>query len=100
VIHQLSTCHHPIPILFRLNIIYWKEGKLYHENKWTNFDTISDYNLYFDASGAPLKFLTYDFNEWKAKGLDVHSIIADPLFDDLHRGKFTCKTHSPAFKLY
>jgi hypothetical protein len=58
-----------------------------------------DYNLYYDASGKPPKFLALDFEQWKAKGLDVHSIVADPLFVDPKKGDFQLDPRSPAFKL-
>lgn len=85
-------------ILYR-NIIYWKDAELFRREKWDNFDIILDYNLYYDASGKPVKFLSYRFEEWKEKGLDQHSIIADPLFVDPENGDFTLKPESPAFKL-
>lgn len=83
------------------NIFYWKEGTLYYDKKWPNFDVIQDYNLYYDASGHPVKFLDYDFQEWKTKGpfLDQHSVLADPLFVDAENGDFTLNPDSPAFKL-
>jgi len=81
------------------NIVYWKEGKLHHGNSWSNFDTVYDYNLYFDASGRPINFLAFTFEEWKTKGLDLHSIIADPLFVDPEQGDFTLKPGSPALEI-
>ena len=36
---------------------------------------------------------------WRAKGLDVHSIVADPLFEDLEKQNFKLKKNSPAFKV-
>ena len=83
------------------NIFYWKEGSLYYDKEWLNFDVIQDYNLYYDASGRDVKFLVYDFQEWITKGafLDQHSIITDPLFVDAEGGDFTLRPGSPAFKL-
>jgi len=85
-------------ILYR-NIFYWKDGKPFYRENWENFDIILDYNLYYDASGKPFKFLEYSFEEWKEKGMDGNSIIADPLFVDPENGDFTLKPESPAFKL-
>lgn len=84
---------------FYRNIYYWDKGVLIREKAWPNFDIVMDYNLYFNASGHPITFLSYSFDEWKEKGMDVHSIIADPLFVNPDSGDFTLKPESPAFKL-
>lgn len=83
------------------NIFYWREGVLYSDKKWLNFNVIQDYNLYYDASGRPVKFLEYNFGEWTTKGpfLDQHSVLADPLFVDVENGDFTLDPDSPAFKI-
>ena len=82
------------------NIHYWKTGRLFFDRfDWPDFNTIRDYNLYFDITGKPIKFVNDTFEEWKAKGLDVNSLIADPLFVDPENGDFTLKPGSPAFKL-
>jgi hypothetical protein len=85
-------------MLYR-NIIYWKDGELFRREDWDNFDIILDYNLYCDISGKPFKFLNYTLEEWHEKGMDRHSIIADPLFCDPENGDFSLKPESPAFKL-
>jgi hypothetical protein len=38
-------------------------------------------------------------HEWKAKGLDVHSFIADPLFVDPENNDYRLRPESPAFQL-
>ncbi len=81
------------------NLFYWKGGKLYNEEKWPNYRMVSDYNLYWDVDEQPVKFLTYPFREWQAKGLDQHSVIADPLFTDANNGDFLLQPASPALKL-
>jgi len=85
--------------IFSRNILYWKEGKLLRRDDWLDFATVQDYNLYFDATGEPVKFGKRTFGQWKAKKLDRGSIIADPLFLDPERGDFRLKGESPAFKL-
>ncbi|MBI3920787.1 MAG: right-handed parallel beta-helix repeat-containing protein [Armatimonadetes bacterium] len=92
--YNLSNCN----ICCR-NIFYWKEGKLEERDDWLDFGTVQDWNLYFDARGEPVKFLRYSFDEWKAKGLDRSSILADPLFVDPDNGNLNLKPESPAFKL-
>ncbi len=46
-----------------------------------------------------MRFMKYSFDEWKAKGLDEHSLVADPLFVDPKNGNFSLKPESPALKL-
>ena len=85
--------------LIQQNIYYWKQGKLFRRDHWHNFTTLRDYNLYFDASGRPIKFLEWSLEEWRRKKyLDQHSIIADPLFVDPDNGDFRLKAGSPAIE--
>ncbi len=63
----------------------------------------SDYNVFFHTegkdlvnSGAP----GFDsFAEWQGRGLDTHSIVADPLFVDPANDDYSLKPDSPALKL-
>lgn len=75
------------------------KSRLFKAKDWANYDVVMDYNLYFDPSGKPVKFLSYDFQQWKEKGLDRKSIIADPLFVDVGKGDYGLKPDSPAFNL-
>ena len=72
---------------------------LIKEPDWWSFATLWDYNLYWQSRGEPVRFMRYSFDEWKAKGLDVHSVIADPLFVDPEKHDFRLRPESPAFKL-
>lgn len=81
------------------NIHLLKSGKVFLEESWLNYQTICDYNLYWDVSAGPIRFLTHSFDEWKAKGLDGSSVVADPLFVDAEGGDFSLKPESPALKL-
>ena len=49
--------------------------------------------------GKPVQFLKYGFEEWKGKGLDQHSVIADPKFADAAKGDLALAADSPARKL-
>ena len=90
-IHQTGVFFH--------NIFYWNTGTLFEREDWVDYSIIMDNNLYFDATGSPVKFCAFTFDEWKAKGLDQHSLVADPLFVDPKNGDFTVKPASPAFQL-
>jgi len=85
--------------LFARNLVVWKDGPLIKEADWPSFSTLWDYNLYFREGGGPVTFMKYTFDQWKAKGLDVHSLVADPQFVDPAKGDFSLKPDSPALRL-
>ncbi|MBI2302311.1 MAG: right-handed parallel beta-helix repeat-containing protein [Armatimonadetes bacterium] len=84
--------------VFCRNLVYWNEGKLIAGEDWGDFELVHDGNLFYDPRG-PARFLKYSFDEWKAKGLDRSSVVADPLFADPEHGDFRLKPGSPAEKL-
>jgi len=87
-------------VFYRNVFVYdGSRSKLFRPDTWANYDIVLDYNLYHDASGKPPQFLGMGFEEWKKKGLDAHSIVADPMFVDPAKGDFSLKPDSPAFKL-
>lgn len=96
------------------NIFYYQSDRgqrLFEPDPWSNYDMVLDYNLYYDASGKPPKFLGFEFEPWKAQsaehwkkmekgqGLDCHSLVADPMFVDPEKGDLRLKPESPALKL-
>lgn len=85
--------------LFARNIVIWKEGPLIKEADWPSFSTLWDYNLYFREGGEPVTFMKYTFDQWKAKGLDENSLVADPKFVDPARRDFSLRPDSPALRL-
>ena len=85
--------------VFSRNIVVWNEGPLIKEADWPNFSTLWDYNLYYHEGGKPFNFMKYTFDQWRAKGLDVHSVAADPLFVDAKHGNYALRPESPALKL-
>ncbi|HSW44836.1 MAG TPA: right-handed parallel beta-helix repeat-containing protein [Phycisphaerae bacterium] len=82
---------------FEGNIVYFKEGDLL----MGQFDeTVTmDRNLYFDASGRPLRFLNMDLAQWQAKGKDTRSIVADPKFMNPAGYDFRLQPDSPASRI-
>lgn len=61
-----------------------------------------DYNLFYANGAAPQVTGVGDplaMADWQAKGFDVHSRIADPLFVDPKNGDYRVKPDSPALQL-
>ena len=63
----------------------------------------SDYNLIFHTKGKDMAITGLPgvdtFEEWQERGLDTHSIVADPLFVDLENDDYSLRPESPAFEL-
>jgi hypothetical protein len=87
---------------FTHNLIYFDRGELLGST-WQNDHFVMDHNLYFDARpGAgpdQLKFAGATLAQWRARGHDTHSVIADPLFVAPQRDNFALRPGSPALKL-
>lgn len=92
---------------FERNIVYFTQGQLFHpqceaalqhRHKAGNLLGVFDYNLYWNPN-EPVRFFNHDFEQWKAFGLDQHSVIADPLFVNAEGYDFRLKPDSPALKL-
>jgi parallel beta-helix repeat protein len=83
---------------FEGNIVYWTEGPLLGGN-WSGENYRLDRNLYWNPNGAPVKFADWSWDEWRARGQDKDSRIADPLFRDPARGDFRLKPGSPALAM-
>jgi hypothetical protein len=69
---------------------------------------ISDLNLFWDVSGKISKMTQAPYgdnptwmtvDQWKARGSDHHSLIADPKFGNLEKRDFTLGKDSPAWAL-
>ncbi len=80
------------------NIIYCDNGQPLGGN-WSNGNYRMDNNLYWDTSDPEFEMAGMTWEEWRAKGFDQRSIIADPLFTDPKNGVFTLKRGSPAEKI-
>ena len=88
------------PTVFHRNIIYLTQGKLFHSDAGRG-DTKSkwDYNCYWRTDGGEMLFYGQTLEEWRAKGMGRHSIVADPKFVDAAGLNFALKPDSPARKL-
>ena len=59
-----------------------------------------DRNLYFPAGGTePMVRGCASFADWRKRGFDRNSLIADPLFVDPARDDYSLRPESPAFQL-
>jgi parallel beta-helix repeat protein len=83
------------PFVFRRNIVYFSEGDLLGGN-WSELNVAMDENLYFDASGRPVRPRGQSWGDWQAAGMDLHSVVADPRFAAPEQGDFRLAHDSPA----
>jgi hypothetical protein len=99
--HQLMrTREEPhLSFIFIHNLVYFDSGDLLGSN-WKSDRYLADFNLYFDvrpdATPQSLRFAGATLEQWRARGHDVHSVVADPLFVDPEKGDFQVKDGSPA----
>ena len=87
---------------FQTNSVYFDSGVLLAGN-WTGGSLDMDWNLYFDArssnTAGALPLGPMSLAAWRARGHDVHSLVADPLFVAPSQGDFRLQPGSPAFRL-
>lgn len=92
---------------FIRNIVYYSGQSSVIYGIYNDIDlatTVSDYNVIYHA-GLPLlvPFIKapadQQWQAWQDKGLDRHSLIADPLFTDVKKGNFHLSPNSPALKM-
>jgi parallel beta-helix repeat protein len=84
--------------VFENNICYWKDAPLLGST-WKNNHFVFDKNVYWQVGGKPFDFAGLSLDDWRAKGQDKDSLIADPLFMNPDKDDFRLKPGSPAFKL-
>jgi hypothetical protein len=56
-------------------------------------------NLYWQEGGGEVRFGPESWEQWRARGMDEGSLVADPLFVDPARRDFRLKPDSPALKI-
>ena len=87
-----------ISFIFTNNIVYFNAGTLLG-SYWKNDRYVMENNIYFDARpGSALTFAGATLEQWRARGHDTNSIIADPLFLAPETGDFHLKKNSPALQ--
>lgn len=106
------VCFQDTEDIIRRNIYVDTEADVFFEGIYSKPSQKKeyDYNLYYSLVADSLNaVLTGSVEEgylplmslaqWQSKGNDKHSIIADPLFEDLKSGNFKLKAGSPAYKI-
>jgi parallel beta-helix repeat protein len=87
---------------FSNNIVLFDKGVLLGST-WKNDNFILDRNVYWDTRLADkpteMKFAGGTLEQWRARGHDKTSLIADPLFLAWEKDDFRLKPDSPALKL-
>jgi hypothetical protein len=87
---------------FSNNIVLFDKGVLLGST-WKNDNFVLDSNLYWDmrlvANPNEIKFAGATLEQWRARGHDQHSLIADPMFLSPTQDDFRFKPNSPALKV-
>lgn len=102
--HQLQrTRPEPhVSFTFFTNIVYFDKGVVLGGN-WSNDKYNVDWNIFWDArpdaKPEAMQFAGVSFEQWHARGHDLHSVMADPLFVAPGQNDFQLKPNSPALKL-
>jgi hypothetical protein len=87
-----------ISFIFTNNIVYFDSGTLLGSN-WKNEKFMMENNIYFDTrKDAEIKFAGASLEQWRGRGHDTNSLIADPLFVAPGKADFRLKKGSPALK--
>jgi hypothetical protein len=92
--------------VFQRNILYWRRqgAKLFSLRNVPLDRNTWDQNLYWvqgsspriDGGGALGEF---DWDGWRGRGQDQHSLVTDPFFVDAGNGNYQLRSNSPAFGL-
>ncbi len=97
--HQLQASRPENHLRFRFigNIVIGRSEQWLAGGIDFNFEF--DRNLYWREGGGPIRFGNLSWEEWRAKGMDKNSLIADPQFVAPEKFDFRLKPNSPALKL-
>jgi hypothetical protein len=102
--HQLMRTREEdhVSFIFTNNIVYFDSGTLLGSN-WKNDHFQMDRNVYFDARSRAtaeiINFAGASLVEWRSRGHDTNSVIADPKFRNPQKFEFALAPDSPALEL-
>jgi hypothetical protein len=84
---QFTRAEPHLSFRFTGNIVIWENGPLWGgTGRQGNIE--SDRNLLWSAGGHPVNCFGMSLDEWRQRGRDIHSVIADPGFIDPTRDDF------------
>ncbi|MHC4750136.1 MAG: right-handed parallel beta-helix repeat-containing protein [Planctomycetota bacterium] len=95
---QATRVEDHLSFTFENNIVYWNTGPLL-SGRWKEIKVEIDKNCYWNAAGQEIKPAGMTLEDWREKGHDKNSIVADPLFVDPESFDFHLKPDSPVVKL-
>ncbi|MBO9617416.1 MAG: right-handed parallel beta-helix repeat-containing protein [Niabella sp.] len=95
---QATRVEDHLSFTFTHNIVYFTTGKLFASN-WNKVKIITDSNCYWHVKGENFLFGKDNFAAWKATGKDLHSIIADPGFENPAADDYKFKNLNAAKKI-
>ncbi|MCC7494469.1 MAG: right-handed parallel beta-helix repeat-containing protein [Fimbriimonadaceae bacterium] len=84
---------------FEQNIVLWNEGPLLGSNWRDPEHFVLRRNLYWHTAGTPFDFAGHTLPAWQAKGQDLESVVADPLFVGPEQGDYSLQPGSPAARI-
>jgi parallel beta-helix repeat protein len=84
------------------NVVCYDSGNLLGST-WKNDRFVIERNLYFDtrigADPNRMNFAGVTWDQWRVRGHDTNSVVADPLFIDAAKDDYRLQPGSPAWKL-
>ena len=83
---------------FERNVVYWRDGPLF-ASTWKDDKFVVNHNVYWNAAGQPVTFPGGDLAQWRKRGHDTESVIADPKFKDPAKGDFSFADESVVRKV-
>ena len=97
--HQLqrTRLENHLSFTFERNIVLWDTGKVL-SGQWKDTNFIMLRNLYWPVAGQAFDFAGFSFDEWKQRGQDAGSVVADPGFADAVKRDFRLETTNAALK--
>jgi hypothetical protein len=97
--HQIEATRveEHLSFTFERNLVYWTNNGPVHKGQWDKIQHVSRTNLYWNPRQAGS--LSNSLAAWQAKGRDLGSLVADPLFVDPAKLDFRLRGKSPALKL-
>jgi hypothetical protein len=100
---RIGRAEEHVSLFFERNIVYLNNGQLFRQllgRSWQDSRFYINRNCYWDASGRGMDYpcLGGTLEQWRQKGHDQDSIIADPMFVDADKGDFRLRPESPAIQ--